>query len=86
VAGEARSEGARVAFDLLRPALRVTGHSALATTIAGCLAAVEETLDGYRRPTALGYARYDELTGADRRTLARRIDALAEPLSTLARS
>jgi iron uptake system component EfeO len=76
--------GARVAFGLLRPALRATGHAALAATIAGRFAAVEETLDRYRRTIPLGYAPYDELTSADRRTLAQRIDALAEPLSTLA--
>jgi iron uptake system component EfeO len=50
----ANLEGARVAFDLLRPARRVTGHSALATTIAARFAAVEVTLGRYRRPTALG--------------------------------
>ncbi len=52
----ANLEGARVAFDLLRPALRLTGHSALSATSAARFAAVEETLDRYRRTMPLGYA------------------------------
>ncbi len=80
----ANLEGTLVAFDLLRPALRATGHAALGATIAARFASVESALDRYRRPTPLGYALYDELTPANRRTLAQRIDALAEPLSTLA--
>jgi iron uptake system component EfeO len=80
----ANLKGAHAAFDLLRPALRATGHAPLAATISARFASVEDALGRYRRPTPLGYALYDELTPADRRTLAQRIDALAEPLSTLA--
>ena len=82
----ANLEGALVAFDLLQPALRATGHAALGATIAARFASVESALDRSRRPTPLGSALYDELTPADRRTLVQRIDALAEPLSTLPRS
>jgi iron uptake system EfeUOB component EfeO/EfeM len=37
-----------------------------------------------RRRSPVGYALYDQLTPGDRRTLAQRIDALAEPFSCLA--
>jgi iron uptake system component EfeO len=36
------------------------------------------------RPTPLGFALYGALTPADRLQLARDVDALAEPLSTVA--
>jgi iron uptake system component EfeO len=52
----ANLEGALVAFDLLRPALRATGHARLGATIAARFASVEAALDRYRRPTPLGYA------------------------------
>jgi iron uptake system component EfeO len=77
-------EGARQAFDLLRPALRDRGDGELVTTIDDRFADVSKGLDRYKRPTALGYALYSALTPADRRTLAHQIDALAEPLSTVA--
>jgi iron uptake system component EfeO len=76
--------GARVAFSLLRPALVARGEGPLARTIAKRFATVQKGLDRYRRATPLGFATYDELTPADRRTFAQQIDALAEPLSTVA--
>ncbi len=45
---------------------------------------MQDGLDKYRRATPLGFALYNELTPADRRTLTQRLDALAEPLSTVA--
>ena len=45
---------------------------------------VEQGLKPYRRDTPLGFALYGELTDKDRKTLAQAIDALAEPLSTVA--
>ena len=77
-------QGARTAFELLVPALRRTGNGKLATIIEQRFADVERVLDTYRRPTALGFALYGALTPADRLTLAREVDALAEPLSTVA--
>ncbi len=77
-------EGARVAFDLLRPALAAEGDKALANTIAQRFAVVQRGLDKYRRHTPLGFAYYGALTPADRLTFAREVDALAEPLSTVA--
>jgi iron uptake system component EfeO len=76
--------GARQAFDYLQPALAVQGESSLAASINTQFHAVAKTLDTYRRSTPLGYATYEELTAADRRTLTQAIDALAEPLSTIA--
>ena len=60
------------------------GEGELASTIAARFSDVQKGLDGYRRSTPLGFALYDELTPVDRRKLARQIDALAEPLSTVA--
>jgi FTR1 family protein len=80
----ANVEGARRAFLLLRPALVQLGDAQLAATIADRFAAVDSGLDAYRRATPLGYAYYGELTPADRRKLAQQVDALAEPLSTVA--
>jgi iron uptake system component EfeO len=77
-------QGARTAFELLVPALRRTGNGKLATIIEQRFADVERVLDTYRRPTPLGFALYGALTPADRLTLAREVDALAEPLSTVA--
>jgi iron uptake system component EfeO len=76
--------GARTAFDLLRPALDAHGHQALAAKIDARFAAVQKGLDRYRRSTPLGFALYGALTPADRRGFAQEVDALAEPLSTVA--
>jgi len=76
--------GAWVAFDLLKPALAKQGDGELAETITHRFDDVRTALDVYRRSTPLGYALYGELTGADRRRLAQSVDALAEPLSTVA--
>jgi iron uptake system component EfeO len=76
--------GARQAFDYLQPALALQGESSLAASINGQFDGVSKTLDTYKRSTPLAYAEYGELTAADRRTLAQSIDALAEPLSTIA--
>jgi iron uptake system component EfeO len=77
-------EGARKAFELLRPALVAEGDAALTHTIAQRFDTVQRSLDRYRRPTPLGFALYSALTPADRRAFAQEIDALAEPLSTVA--
>jgi len=77
-------DGSRKAFELLAPVLRKQGESGLVTTITSRFDAVQAGLDKYRRATPLGFALYDELTPADRRTLAQAVDALAEPLSTVA--
>jgi iron uptake system component EfeO len=81
---QANLAGAREAFELLRPALAARGDKVLAQTIAARFAIVQKGLDRYRRDTPLGYAPYSALTAADRRTLTQQVDALAEPLSTVA--
>jgi iron uptake system component EfeO len=80
----ANLEGARVAFRLLRPALVAQGDRALAKTLDARFAAVQTALDDYRRPTPLGYALYGRLAVSDRQVLAKRVGALAEPLSSVA--
>ena len=81
---EANVAGAHEAFVLLRPALVKRGDAALAKTLDARFAAVEKGLAPYKRPTPLGWALYGELTAKDRKSLAQAVDALAEPLSTVA--
>ncbi|HEX3833786.1 MAG TPA: iron uptake system protein EfeO [Solirubrobacteraceae bacterium] len=81
---EGNLAGSREAFDLLRPALKQTGNAQLAKTIDQRFAAVQTSLDRYKRHTTLGYALYSELTPADRQKFAAEVDALDEPLSTVA--
>jgi FTR1 family protein len=76
-------EGARRAFDLLRPVLVSGGSTKLASTIDERFDAVSRSLDRYRLAGG-GYAAYGALDAADRRKLAQQVDALAEPLSTVA--
>ena len=81
---EGNLSGSEKAFALLIPALRQTGNGKLADTISARFAAVQKTLNRYKRNTALGYALYTQLTPADRKTFAAEVDALDEPLSTVA--
>jgi iron uptake system component EfeO len=81
---EGNLTGARVAFELLRPALAKLGQTALANDISARFAVVQKGLDAYRRATPLGFAFYSQLTPADRLRFAQQVDALAEPLSTVA--
>jgi iron uptake system component EfeO len=81
---EGNLSGSREAFDLLRPALKQTGNAPLAKTIDKRFAAVQTSLDRYKRHSTLGYALYSELTPADRNKFAVEVDALDEPLSTVA--
>jgi iron uptake system component EfeO len=81
---EGNLAGSREAFDLLRPALKQTGNARLARTIDQRFAAVQTSLDRYKRHTTLGFALYSQLTPADRQKLAVEVDALDEPLSTVA--
>ena len=81
---EGNLSGSEKAFALLIPALRQTGNGKLADTISTRFAAVQKSLNRYKRNTALGYALYTQLTPADRKKFAAEIDALDEPLSTVA--
>lgn len=77
-------EGSKKAFDLLKPALVARKQQALIDEIEPRFADVQKGLDEYRRDTPLGFALYDELTDADRKTFSRQINALADPLSLVA--
>jgi iron uptake system component EfeO len=81
---EGNLSGSRKAFELLIPALKQTGNAKLAATIEGRFEEVQKSLDAYRRNTPLGFALYEELTPQDKRKFAIEVDALAEPLSTVA--
>ena len=75
-------EGAKAAFDAVKPLL--TGeNAALATQIDTRFAAVATALAAYR--SGSGYVLYTALTPSDTKTLSQAIDALAEPLSKVAK-
>jgi iron uptake system component EfeO len=80
----ANVEGAQRAYELLRPALIERRDGALVKTLNVRFADVHTSLEPYRRSSPLGFALYGELTPKDRKTLAQAVDALAEPLSTVA--
>ncbi|MEV4421905.1 iron uptake system protein EfeO [Patulibacter sp. NPDC049589] len=81
---QANLEGSKKAFDLLVPALQKRGQAELVKTITARFADVQKGLDKYKRSTPLGFALYDELSDADRKTFSQQIDALSEPLSLVA--
>jgi iron uptake system component EfeO len=80
----ANVQGAHEAFDLLRPALRKAGQTALVDAIEARFAAVAKGLDVYRRSTPLRYALYASLTPAHRLTLSRDVGTLSESLAGVA--
>lgn len=70
---------------MLIPVLDERGNQALVKTIIARFQAVSDALAPYERPSEpSGWALYDELTKADQKKLAQAVDALAEPLSTIA--
>jgi iron uptake system component EfeO len=77
----ANVDGARAAFELLAPALRIV-DPAMATTISGRFADVQAGLATYKAGS--GYAAFDKLTTDDIKTLSALVGALAEPLSQVA--
>jgi iron uptake system component EfeO len=81
---EGNLSGSRKAFELLIPALKQTGNAKLAEEIEAHFSEVQKSLDAYRRDTPLGFALYGELSAKDKRKFAAEVDALAEPLSTVA--
>jgi iron uptake system component EfeO len=82
---QANFDGARKAFETLKPALEERGDAALVKQIDERIAAVQTGLDKYRRPDAAsGFAPYSELTDADRKQFSQQVAALAEPLSLVA--
>jgi len=77
---QANVDGARIAFEVLQPALE-TKDPALAALLALRFAELQTLLDNYRVGT--GFVFYDELTEAQVQELAAAVDALSEPLSQL---
>ena len=78
---QANLDGARVAFEGVRPILE-TKDADLATTLDARFTALEEMLGAYREGD--GFVGYDELTQDQVKQLKDGVDALSEPLSTLA--
>jgi len=79
---EANVQGSQAAFDAVKPLL-AGKNAALASDIDARFAAVNTALDPYRRGTA--FVAYTELTPDDTKALSQVIDALAEPLSEVAK-
>jgi iron uptake system component EfeO len=77
---QANVDGARIAFDALRPALE-TKDSELATTLTERFGALQGLLDQYR--SGDGFVLYTDLTEAQIKELAAAVNALSEPLAEL---
>jgi iron uptake system component EfeO len=78
---KANVDGARTAFDLLVPGLKLVDAD-LATTVTQKFADVEAALAPYKQGD--GYLDYSTVDDAKRRMLTQKVDALAEPLSQIA--
>jgi iron uptake system component EfeO len=78
---KANVEGAQAAFDAVRQILSAT-QPALAARIDARFASVASSLEPYRRDER--FVPYTELVRKDTVTLSRSVDALAEPLSSVA--
>jgi iron uptake system component EfeO len=74
--------GSKAAFDAVKPLLSVK-NATLANTIETQFAAVATALAPYRQGT--GFVLYTALTKSDTKALSSAIDALAEPLSKVAK-
>jgi iron uptake system component EfeO len=80
----ANVEGAEQAFAALQPGLAKI-DSTLATEVATNFTALDTLLQKYRSSTdASGYVLYGSITDADRTALSQALQAVAEPLSTVA--
>lgn len=77
---QANVDGARTAFEILRPALQQK-NAGLATELDTKFAALQTELKKHAKGD--GFAYYDELTPAQVQKLAALVDALGEPLSRL---
>jgi len=78
----ANVDGAQAAFEAVKPLLTGTS-TALASQIDSRFAAVDTALSTYKAGT--GYVLYTALTSTDTKALSQAIDALAEPLSKVAK-
>jgi iron uptake system component EfeO len=77
---QANVDGARIAFEVLEPALK-TKDEALASTLESRFAKLQELLDQHRDGS--GFVLYDALSEAEVKELSDSVNALSEPLSEL---
>jgi iron uptake system component EfeO len=75
---QANVEGARVAYETLKPLLQVK-DPALSRTLGQRFADLQRLLDDYRQRD--GFVSYDTVTPAQRKKLSDAVNALSEPLS-----
>jgi iron uptake system component EfeO len=78
----ANVEGAKVAFDFVKPVVK-RENPELVAEIEARFADVEREIEPYRRGD--GWDSYDQVNEGQRRELSQKIDALAEPLSRVGR-
>ena len=78
----ANVEGAKVAFDFVKPVVK-RENPELVAEIEARFEDVERALEPYRRGD--GWASYEKVDEGQRRELSQKIDALAEPLSRVGR-
>ncbi|MCG2621503.1 cupredoxin domain-containing protein [Arthrobacter sp. I2-34] len=77
---QANVDGARIAYEDLKPLLAGSGTE-LDASLAKNFAALQQLLDQHRKGE--GFVYYDELTEAQVKELSSAVDALSEPLSRL---
>jgi iron uptake system component EfeO len=78
----ANVEGAKVAFDFVKPVVK-RENPELVAEIEARFEDVEREIEPYRRGD--GWVSYDKVDNKERRELSQKIDALAEPLSRVGR-
>ena len=78
----ANVEGAKVAFDFVKPVVK-RENPELVAEIEARFESVEREIEPYRRGD--GWVSYDQVDEDQRRGLSQKIDALAEPLSRVGR-
>jgi iron uptake system component EfeO len=77
---QANVDGARIAFEVLKPALEIK-DKALSATLTAEFASLQMLLDAHKKGD--GFKNYAELTAEEIKTLADGVNALGEPLSRL---
>jgi iron uptake system component EfeO len=78
---QANVDGARVAFDGLKPLLQARGATALMDRIEAKFVALQKLLDAHK--SGDGFVYYNELTPEQVKQLSDAVNALSEPLSKL---
>jgi iron uptake system component EfeO len=78
----ANVEGAKVAFDFVKPVVK-RENPELVAEIEARFEGVEREIEPYRRGD--GWVSYEQVNEKERRELSQKIDALAEPLSRVGR-